>query len=196
MPERTQTGIAGHAFHAMNRCWPNELLFDTPDAYRAFIRLMAEVQTTTPIRILAYCLMPNHWHFILWPSLDGQLTKYIGALSQTHAKRLRKWRGTEGAGPVYPDRFLAVLLPAELNLYRALRYVERNPVRAGLSARVEEWRWSSASPGADSVVTLTPWPEGKPQNWLGFINEDERPHDLAALRGHLYAKRKSRPSRG
>ena len=126
MPRRPQAGIAGHVFHVMNRCQPHELLFDSPRAYRAFLDLIEKARRATGIRILAYCLMPNHWHFILWPSEDGQLTTFVAAITQPHAKRLRRWRGNEGAGPVYPDRYLAKPLPAELNLFRgdALRRAE------------------------------------------------------------------------
>lgn len=195
MPSRPQTGLAGHAFHAMNRCQPNELLFDTPQAYRAFIGLTAEVHAATGIRILASCLMPNHWHFVLWPSEDDQLTKFVGSIAQTHAKRLRRWRGTEGGGPVYPDRFLAKPLPAELNLFRAMRYVERNPVRARLAQRAEEWPWSSASRGAQARIPVTPWPDGKTDDWLAFVNQEEGSNELEDLRAQMYERREWKGSR-
>jgi putative transposase len=188
MPRRPQAGIAGHVFHVMNRCQPHELLFDSPRAYRAFLDLIEKARRATGIRILAYCLMPNHWHFILWPSEDGQLTTFVAAITQPHAKRLRRWRGNEGAGPVYPDRYLAKPLPAELNLFRAMRYVERNPVKAGLSRRVEDWPSSSASP--DAPVALAVWPGGKPAEWLAFVNEEEGASELADLRAQMYDERR------
>jgi putative transposase len=194
MPTRLQAGTAGHAFHVANRCWPNELLFDTPKAYRAFCYLIGETQDANPIRILAFCLMPTHFHFLLWPEEDRQVSRFIGALTQAHAKRLRKYRNSEGSGPVYPDRYMRVLLPRELNLVRAARYIERNPVKAGFKRRVEEWPWSSGAPGAAAYFDLTPFPGGKPANWREFVNQEEPPRALAALRAQLYETRKTRRS--
>jgi putative transposase len=195
MPRRLQTGIAGHVSHTMNRAQPNELLFDTADAYRAFLRLMAEVHAKTRIRILAYCLMPNHWHFVLWPEEDRQVTAFVGRMTMTHAKRLRRFRENEGSGAVYPGRFLSVPLPAELNVYRALRYVERNPIRAGLTRRAEAWPWSSAAPGAESVIAVAPWPLGRPKDWLSFINQEEPGTELESLRTTMYAEPKPKRRR-
>jgi len=170
----------------MNRCWPNELLFDSPQRYQGFVRLIGEVQVAHPVRILALCLMPNHWHFILQPTEDTQISKFIGVLTQTQAARLRLDRGNVGAGPVYPRRYLAVHLPAELNAYRAIRYVERNPIKGGLRKRAEDWPYSSASLGLDASLVLSPWPSGRPRDWLAYINEEERPNALAALRAQMY----------
>jgi putative transposase len=136
--------------------------------------------------------MPTHFHFLLWPEKDHQIARFIGGLTQTHAKRLRKWSNSEGAGAVYPDRYMRVLLPAELNVVRAARYIERNPVKAGLTRRVEDWPWSSASPGAATFFDLTPFPGGKPANWLAFVNQEEPPRALAALRSQMYETRATR----
>ena len=74
--------------------------------------------------------MPNHWHFVLWPETDDAVERFVGWLSLTHAKRFHRWHGTRG--PVYPERYEAVPVEADTNLYRVIRYVERNPCAARL----------------------------------------------------------------
>ena len=85
-------------------------LFDSRAAYRAFVNLIAEAQVVRPTRLLAYCVMPNHWHLVLWPETDDAVERFVGWLSLTHAKRFHRWRGTRG--PVYPERYEAVPVEA------------------------------------------------------------------------------------
>jgi putative transposase len=180
--------VSGVVFHAMNRATVGQVLFASPADYDAFIALCVRAVRRTPIRILAFCLMPNHWHFALWVEDDQQMSAFLGWLSFMHAVRVRKWTGTRGKGAVYQDRYLAVPVETHTYFYRLMRYIERNPVRAGLIERPEDWRWCSAAPGAGRQgLTLAGWPLDRPDNWLGYINDGDTAHDLAVIRARTHA---------
>ncbi len=170
-------------FHVINRAALGQVLFAGPADYDAFIALTRRAQRRTDIRILAYCLMPNHWHFAVWVDSDTQLRDFIGWLSFMHAMHVRTWTGTRGKGAVYQDRYLAVPVEAETYFYRLMRYVERNAARAGLIGRPENWPWCSAAPlRSRDRIPLATWPLDRPTDWLAFINNEDTTGDIALIR--------------
>src|SRR5207249_4905571 len=76
----------GYVYHALNRAVARLPLFEKPADYDAFVRVVAEALDECPIRILAFVLMPNHWHFVLWPEHDDQLTNFCRWLTHTGRK--------------------------------------------------------------------------------------------------------------
>jgi len=182
LPNRPIAGRADHVFHVVNRAVEGQLLFRDHGEYLAFKHLLVRALAVSPIRILAYCLMPNHWHFVLWPRTDEELTTFIRWLSMTHARALRRWRGTEGRGAVYQSRYRASVVETERYFYIGMRYVERNASRAGLVARAEEWPWSSASGAGRVGIALAAWPLARPKKWTAFLNEGDSPADLEFIR--------------
>jgi len=117
--------------------------------------------------------MPNHWHFLLWPEKDGQLSKFMHWLTTTHASRWRRDSMTVGQGAVYQSRFDAVPVPDLAHLLTAWRYVERNPVEASLVQKAEDWPWSSAAQGNDPSPDLPLDTAPIPRPSLEFINAPE-----------------------
>jgi putative transposase len=118
--------------------------------------------------------MPNHWHLVLRAPTMRDLSRFMHALTRQHAQFLRRWRGTVGRGAVYQGRYRASLVHHSSYFCNAVRYVERNPVRAGLCERAEDWLWSSVSRiGLIQGVKLARWPVEKPRQWLDFVNEPE-----------------------
>jgi putative transposase len=184
--------VAGVVYHVTNRAREGVTLFETPAAYVAFVELIEDTRLLRPIRVLAYSVMPNHWHLLLWPETDDAVQLFVGLLSMTHAKRFQSWRGTVGSGPVYPRRYWATAVQSDTSLYRSARYVERNPVRAGYVRRAEMWPSSSASAG--SPVRLSAWPMPRPANWLDYVNDDPGAEELEAIRTHFRGRR-LRPTR-
>lgn len=184
MRSRRVAGRAGHVFHVVNRAIEGQLLFRDFGEYLAFKHLLAKALRKVPIRLLGYCLMPNHWHFVLWPRTDLELTQFVQRLASTHARALRKWRGTERKGAVYQSRYSASRIDTERYFYVVMRYVERNAVRARLVDRAEDWPWSSASGAAsiDDGVPLSPWPLARPRRWLAYVNQEEALSDLEFIR--------------
>ncbi|MGH7854581.1 MAG: transposase, partial [Candidatus Binatia bacterium] len=80
-------------------------MFDKPGDYRAFEKILHEADQRADIRIAAYCLMPNHWHLLLWPRDDGELSEVMRWITVTHTQRWHAHRQTSGSGPVYQGRF-------------------------------------------------------------------------------------------
>ena len=160
--------------HVLNRGNGRMMLFHKPADYAAFANLLADAHERVPgVRLLAYCLMPNHWHLVLRPSKAGELSTYMSWLSNTHVRRWRQHGHTVGQGHVYQGRFKSFIVQDETYFLTLARYVEANPRRAKLVKRAEDWPWSSltgkSSPDGRSL--LGEWPVRRPPNWLELVNE-------------------------
>ena len=120
-------------------------LFEKLEDYDAFERVLEETLEKHPTRLLAYCVMPNHWHFLLWPRADGELTAMLRWLTHTHTMRWHAHHRTSGTGHLYQGRFKAFPVQSDEHFYTVARYVEQNALRlAGLAERANRWRWPSA----------------------------------------------------
>jgi putative transposase len=164
----------GIVYHVLNRAVARLPLFEKPADYAAFVRVLAEALPKYPMRILAFVVMPNHWHLVLWPEHDRQLTDFCRWLTHTHSMRWHAHYHTSGTGHIYQGRFKAFAVESDDHLYAVCRYVERNPLRANLVPRAEHWRWSSLwrrihgdeHPGR----LLSPWPLPLPEDWVGYVH--------------------------
>src|SRR5437660_246627 len=104
MARRPRQAPGGIVYHALNRAVARLPLFEKAADYAAFIRVLGEALDECPMRILAFVLMPNHWHFVLWPEHDGDLTAFCRWLSHTHSMRWHAHYHTSGTGHIYPGR--------------------------------------------------------------------------------------------
>ena len=147
-----------------------------------FERILSDVQQKTGMRMLAWCLMPNHWHLVLWPREDGELSQFVRLVTLTHAQRWHAHRGTAGMGHLYQGRFKSFVVRADDHLLTVCRYVEANALRGGLVARAEDWRWSSLGRSAGGGPTIEPWPVPKPPQWAAYVNEQCSREELDRLR--------------
>lgn len=102
-PHRTATG--GLVYHVLNRANARMRIFQKDEDFDAFERIVAEARDREEMRILAYCVLSNHWHFVLWPRRDGELSRFMGWLTLTHTQRWHAHRRTAGQGHVYQGRF-------------------------------------------------------------------------------------------
>jgi REP element-mobilizing transposase RayT len=105
MPRRLRRALGGEAYHVLNRAAARFRIFRTDADYLAMERVLAEALKRVPTRLLAYCQMPNHWHLVLWPREDGELSAFLNWLTLTHTQRWRHAHHTVGYGPVYQGRF-------------------------------------------------------------------------------------------
>jgi putative transposase len=183
-PQRVNSG--GLVYHVLNRANAGGRIFRGAKDYAAWERVLAEAVERYDTRVLAYALMPNHWHLVLWPRKDGELSRFVGWLTLTHTQRWHAARQTVGGGHLYQGRFKSFVVQSDEHLYTVCRYVERNPLRANLVAQAEEWRWSSlwrmTAGSADERALLSDWPEARPGNWLSYVNGVETEAELAAVR--------------
>jgi putative transposase len=173
MVKRPGRASGQFVFHVLNRAIENTTLFVDPSDYTWFLTLLEQAARAYNVRVLAYCVMPNHWHLVLWPTTDDGLSAFMHWLTGSHAQSWRWQRGSQGRGAVYQGTFKAIAVQTDGHFLRLCRYVERNPVRARLVEFAQDWAWSSASPqaGLPGRPGLSEWPVGKPATWTDYINE-------------------------
>jgi putative transposase len=148
--------------------------------------VLDEALAEAPLRVLAFVLMPNHWHFLLWPEGDRDLTNFCRWLTHTHSLRWHAHDHTAGTGHIYQGRFKAFAVASDEYLLTVCRYVERNPLRANLVGRAEQWRWSSlwrrVQGDEQPRRFLAPGPVPLPDGWVAHVNAPQTEAELEAVR--------------
>lgn len=186
MGRALRTTAGGLVYHVLNRANARMRVFNKPADYEAFERILAEAVQRVKMRLLAYCVMPNHWHLVLWPREEGDLSTFVGWLTLTHTQRWHAQRGSVGSGHVYQGRFKSFLVESDESLWAVCRYVERNALRAGLCEQAQQWRWSSLwrreFGNAESQAVLSKWPFDVPKDWIARVNRPENERELESLR--------------
>ncbi len=176
--------VGGMVYHVLNRANGKLSIFKKRGDFEAFDYVLAEALGRCPCELLAYCVMRNHWHLLLRPREDGALTEMMHWLTVTHVRRWHTAHGTVGIGHVYQGRFKSFPVASEAYYLTVVRYIESNPVRAGLVARAQEWEWSSLSlrDGAErSGLKLATGPVELPRNWGRLVNVLPRRTELSQL---------------
>jgi REP-associated tyrosine transposase len=184
MPRRLRCNTGGYAYHVLNRAVGRATIFHKDDDYAAFEKILGEAKDWKPVRLLGYCLLPNHWHLVVWPKRDGDLSEFLRWLTVTHTQRYHAHYHSAGTGPIYQGRFKSFPIEEDEHLLTVLRYVERNALRAGLVRRAERWRWSSLwqrrQGRAGALLDEGPLP--LPEDWIERVNRPETEAELEALR--------------
>ncbi|TWT34315.1 transposase [Blastopirellula retiformator] len=177
---------AGGIYHALNRGNSRAAIFDTPDDFEAFQRILAEGLSRYPCRILPYQLMPNHWHLVVRPTADGGMSDLLRWVTLTHTMRRHAHRHTSGKGHIYQGRFKSFPVQDDGHFLVVCRYVERNARQAGLVNSAEDWKWGSlarwlAKPRRKPDL-LTPWPIARPGHWKDRVNQAMSKKEVDAVR--------------
>ena len=187
MPRTARVAPGGYVFHVLNRGNERRTLFEAEGDYLAFLRVFGETVERVPLKILAWCLMPNHWHLVLWPQKDGELGRFMQRLTTTPVRRWRLYRQSVGQGHLYQGTYKSFPVEADDHFYTVCRYVERNPLRANLVRRAQDWPWSSL--GADKYPAaageapdLAAWPVPRPRAWASLVNAPQTEAELDAIR--------------
>jgi putative transposase len=166
-------------------------VFQKPEDYDAFVAIMAEAALRIPMRVLAYCLLPNHFHLALWPREDGDLSRWMHWLMTTHVRRhLGRYHVR---GHIWQGRFKAFPIQGDEHLLTVLRYIERNPLRAGLVERAQDWPWSSLRWFKSRERTPVKLEEGtiaRGDQWGEEVNAASADIDLETIR---LSMRRDRP---
>jgi len=187
MPRTARIAPGGFVFHVLNRANARAEIFRGPPDYASFERALVEVYQHLPMRILAYCIMPNHWHLVLWPRGDGDLGRFLQRLTTTHVRRWHLAHGSVGWGHLYQGTYKSFPIQRDAHFLTVCRYVERNPLRGRLVRRAENWRWCSlwarGHPQArQEKPPLSPWPVELPGDWLELVNQSLTAAELEAVR--------------
>lgn len=174
MARITRTDIGNQIYHVINRANGRLPIFETDTDYRLFETVLEEGRERFDMRVLAYCLMPNHWHLILYPKQDGDLSRFMSWITNTHTRRWHTASDTIGEGHLYQGRYKSFLCQADTHFLTLVRYVELNAKKANLVKKAEEWRWGSAwrrgcgSPSQKQL--LSSWPVSVPANYHAWLN--------------------------
>ena len=148
--------------------------------------MLGEARAREGMRCLRYALMPNHFHLVLWPAKDGQLSRFMQWLSMTHTQRRHAHRHSAGRGHLYQSRFKSFAVQKDGHFLAVCRYVERNALRAGLVERAEDWAWCSLACRERKLdkakALLDDWPVERPARWRRLVNAAQSEEELDALR--------------
>jgi putative transposase len=185
MPRPRRAAEGGLIYHALNRANARPALFETDEDYAAFARALAQAVARHDMRLLAYCIMPDHFHLVPWPRDDGDLARFMRWLTLTHTQRRHAHHRTAGGGHLYQGRYQSFPVRSDGHFLSVCRYVERNALRADLVERAQGWRWSSlgarrAATDADRPA-LTPWPIARPRDWTARVNRAFGPRAEEAI---------------
>ena len=189
MARRLRVASGGVAYHIINRRVGREPIFEDDGDYAAFEKVLAQaVDWCAGVRVVAYCLMPNHWHLVLWPRRDGELSRFMQWLTVTHMRRWHAHRGTAGTGPLYQGRFKSFPIQQDDHFLTVVRYVERNPLRARLVKKAQDWAWSSfrrRGEGPNWLLPAPAWPCPQPDNWEALVNAPLADEALGTVRNSV-----------
>jgi putative transposase len=172
MPRHRRVSPDGFVQHVINRGDHRETIFHKAADFRAFLAIVAETAYRIPMRILAYCVMRNHFHLLLWPYQGSDLPDFMQLLMNTHIRRYILHYRPAAPGHIYQGRYKNPLVESSQSLLQVARYIEANPRAAGIVTRAERYPWSSASWNADDPgrPLLADWPMARPADWLEYIN--------------------------
>ncbi|MEX2287019.1 MAG: transposase [Planctomycetaceae bacterium] len=186
MPRTARASQGGYCYHVINRGNGRAKVFRKHGDFESFMTLLTEACERVEMRLVSFCLMPNHFHLALWPRHDGDLSRFMQWLLTAHVRRYHQHYRT--SGHVWQGRFKAFPIQQDEHLLTVLRYIERNPVRAKLVARAEDWGWSSARlwlPGAERGF-VHPGPVARPRGWLSLVNRPMTEGELTAIRTSIH----------
>jgi putative transposase len=141
MPYRDNEFAQGCFYHVFNRTLKGELLFRNPGNYLYLIQLMRRFKRRYHVSIIAYCLMPNHYHFLLRQDGQKPIYEFVRVLFNSYVQAYNTWWGRRG--PLFEGRFHHVLVQEDVYLLHLCRYIHLNPVEAGLVSSLEDWRFSN-----------------------------------------------------
>lgn len=174
----------GYIYHVLNRANGRAAIFARQRDYIAFEHILAEGLARMPMRLIGYCLMPNHWHLLLQPYHDGDLSAFMKWVTMTHVQRWHLAHETVGEGHLYQGRFKSFPVQGASHYFTVLRYIEGNALRAGLVNSAADWQWTSMalrSGAAKGNLALSMGPIELPSNWLCLVDAIWQEKDLARL---------------
>ena len=177
---------ADFVVHVVNRTVARVRIFLDARDYEAFESVLASGVRRLRTRLLAFCVMPNHFHLVLWSRTDTDISRLLAWVTSLHAQKWHADHETTGTGHVYQGRFRSSLVQAERHLLNVIAYVERNAARAKLVSDAADWRfgslWHRLNDGSRLGGLLHAWPIPMPNDWRAFVARPESPETLEAIR--------------
>ncbi len=184
MPRTKRITLGGCVYHVLNRANGRLRIFRKDADFLAFEQILAEGIERYSMRLCGYCIMGNHWHLLLWPVGDNDLSQFMRWITLTHTQRFHVSHGTVGIGHLYQGRFKSFPVQDDAHYLTVMRYIEANPLRAKLVKRPSDWPWSSLAvrKGMEAPFKLSQGPLKLSSNWDKLVNQIDPPDRLNDLK--------------
>jgi putative transposase len=170
-----RVAVGGIVYHVINRANGGATIFEKDKDYQHFENLLEEGKELIGMRILAYVIMPNHWHLLLYPKGDRDMGEFMRWVTTTHVRRRRAQTNSIGYGHLYQGTYKSFPVASDRYLLTVIRYIEQNPLRAKLVKRAQDWQWGSLwrreKGKAQQKKLLAKLPVVLPSNYLQSVNE-------------------------
>lgn len=174
MARQNRVAVGGVVYHVLNRSNGRVPIFSSEKEYQHFEALLLEGVRLIDMRILAYCIMPNHWHLVLHPREDGSMSEFMRWVTTTHVRQRRVATESVGHGHLYQGSYKSFPIEEDKHLIDVIRYVEQNPLRARLAKKAQEWKWSSLARrergNKEDQELLSELPTLLPHNYFISVN--------------------------
>ena len=184
MPRMPRLVVPGYPHHVTQRGTLRQKTFFNTEDYQAYLDLIAIAKLKAGCDIWAYCLMPNHVHFVIVPEYEDSLFLLFKEAHRRYTRRINfreNWRGH-----LWQERFHSFVMD-EQHLNATVKYVELNPVKARLCNNPQDWQWSSVhahlSSNDDGFVSVRPMLEKFP-NWSGYLEQGDSENKIERIRKH------------
>ena len=180
--------LGDYVYHIINRANARMPIFFEEKDYLLFEDILREGVKKYDMRLLAYHLMPNHFHLVLYPKIEGDIQKFMQWITLTHTQRWHAQNKTTGTGHLYQGRYKSFIMQTDNHIYSVIRYVERNALRAKLVKKAENWRFSSLHWKFQNIKDsfLHKWPIVEPKDYLAFINTPMTNAELDEIRESVH----------
>ncbi len=174
MARQPRVDIADQIYHVINRSNARWNIFKVAKDFQGILKSLQETLELIPMGIFAFCLMSNHWHFIVRPKENGDMGKFFGKFTQKATQRWHTQHGSVGSGHLFQGRFKSFLVEKDSYFLQLAKYVEANALRVNMVKKAEDWKWGSLylrlkNPELTKQL-LTPWPIDMPKDYLGLVN--------------------------
>ena len=169
MPRIPRGDLSGEVLHIINRGNARMAVFHDQEDYFKFLALLKEAKRRADVEVFAYCLMPNHFHLALRAKAGGSTSTMMQWLMTSYVRyHHHKY---QSSGHLWQGRYKNFMVQQEGYLHMLLRYIEANPVRAGLAGRADAWQFGSAHERvqADRNILDAP-PIALPADWIEAVN--------------------------
>jgi len=189
MARQPRVDVPNIPYHVINRAVGRLKIFRNEKDYKLFVDLLLEAKEKTGMGIIAFTIMPNHWHLVLFPENTGDMKKFMHLLTNAHTRKVHTVTKTTGTGPLYQGRYKSFMIDDDAYLLTVIKYVERNPVRAGSTRTVEEWKWGSGwirqRGTTKQKQLLSKGPTPLPRNYRSWVNTEDKEGVINRLRSSV-----------
>ena len=178
MPRINRVDVGNNIYHVINRANARVQIFDNDEDYKIFESILEEAVERFDMRLFAYCIMPNHFHLVLYPKKDGDLSRFMSWITNTHTRRWQTVKKTIGQVHLYQGRYKSFICQKDNYLLALLRYVEQNAKKANLCKLAQDWKWCSLWRRENGTLKqkkiLSDWLIDVPKDYLLFVNQIQK----------------------